>query len=299
MMKIGFVGLGMMGQPMASCLVSSGQYDVIGYDISIENMEAAAEFGIHQHAGSLRELAEITDLIILMLPNGDIVRDVVLGGKQEGLIHGLKSGSIILDMSSVSPFQTQELSKILAADGIKLVDGPVSGNVSKARTGQLAAMVGGDAEAVEYVLGPLNAMSRQVTHVGPVGSGHAIKSLNNLLSASGLIAAGEVLLIGKKFGLDSQIMLDILNASTGRNNSTENKIGQFVLSRKFDGGFALNLMAKDLAIALDVAKRCGVASRHSALTREMVDAANSAEEKGADHTVLIRWLEKLSGLELD
>ena len=134
MMKIGFVGLGMMGQPMASCLVSSGQYDVIGYDISIENMEAAAEFGSHQHAGSLRELAEITDLIILMLPNGDIVRDVVLGGKREGLIHGLKSGSIILDMSSVSPFQTQELSKILAADGIKLVDGPVSGNVSKART---------------------------------------------------------------------------------------------------------------------------------------------------------------------
>ncbi|MDA8740714.1 NAD(P)-dependent oxidoreductase [Rhodobacteraceae bacterium] len=299
MMRIGFVGLGIMGKPMASCLVSSGKYRVIGYDISIENMEAAAELGVDKHAGSLRELAENTDLIILMLPNGDIVKNVVLGGDREGLINGLKRGSTILDMSSVSPFQTQELSKILAADGIMLVDAPVSGNVTRARTGQLAVMAGGDAEAIEYVRGPLSAMSRQITHVGPVGSGHAIKSLNNLLSASGLIAAGEVLLIGKKFGLDSQIMLDVLNASTGRNNSTENKIGQFVLSRKFDSGFALNLMAKDVAIALDVANRCGVPSRHSVLTREMVDAANSEEGAGSDHTALIRWLESLSGLELD
>ena len=181
-------------------------------------MEAVAELGVDKHAGSLRELAETTDLIILMLPNGDIVKNVVLGGDQEGLINGLKRGSTILDMSSVSPFQTQDLSKILAGDGIRLVDAPVSGNVTRARSGQLAVMVGGDAEAIEFVRGPLSAMSRQITHVGPVGSGHAIKSLNNLLSASGLIAAGEVLLIGKKFGLDSQIMLDVLNASTGRNN---------------------------------------------------------------------------------
>ena len=157
-MRIGFVGLGIMGKPMASCLVSSGKYRVIGYDISIENMEAAAELGVDKHAGSLRELAEITDLIILMLPNGDIVKNVVLGDDQEGLINGLKTGSIILDMSSVSPFQTQELSKILAADGIMLVDAPVSGNVTRACTGHIAVMAGGDAEAIEYVRGPLSAM---------------------------------------------------------------------------------------------------------------------------------------------
>lgn len=299
MMRVGFVGLGMMGKPMASCLAASGDYRVIGYDISIENIEAASKLGVEPHSGSLRDLARITDLIILMLPNGNIVREVVLGDDRDGLRHGLKSGSIILDMSSVSPFETRELAKAVAADGIRLVDAPVSGNVSKARSGQLAVMAGGDADALDYVRGPLNAMSRQVIHVGPVGSGHAVKSLNNLLSASGLIAAGEVLLIGKKFGLDSQTMLDVLNASTGRNNSTENKIGPFVLSRKFDGGFALNLMAKDLAIALDMAQRCGVPSRHSTLTREMVEAAHSAEEADCDHTAVIRWLESLSGVELD
>ena len=299
MSTIGFVGLGVMGLPMAGQLVSAG-YSVLGFDKSSRALEQAVELGIDPYEGSLDELARCSNLVILMLPTGDIVQDVVFGGENPGLHGGLRPGSIIVDMSSVSPFQTKELAERLAANGIRLVDAPVSGNVGRARTGQLTVMAGGDDDAVASVRRPLEAMSDQIFHVGPVGAGHAIKSLNNLLSASGLIAAAEAMLIGKKFGLDSQKMLNVLNASTGRNNSTENKIGQFVLTRNFNGGFALKLMEKDIKIALDLARQCGVPSIQSAITSEIVSAANMTEKEGSDHTTVVKFLESLAGdVQLD
>jgi len=298
MEKIGFVGLGVMGLPMAQQLLGAG-YTVLGYDRCSDSLKAAEVVGVMPHRGSLAELASCSELLVLMLPNGDIVREVVKGDSTTALVAGLEPGSIILDMSSVSPFQTRELASELEPMGIRIVDAPVSGNVSKARTGQLNVMAGGDADALEYAREALDAMARQILHVGPVGAGHAIKSLNNLLSASGLIAAAEALLIGKKFGLDTRIMLDVINGSTGRNNSTENKIGQFVLSRAFDGGFALGLMAKDVSIAMELARKCGVPSMHSAITRELVEAALSAEARGSDHTAVVRWLEGLAGAKLE
>ena len=297
MKTIGFVGLGMMGQPMSAQLVASG-FDVLGYDVSKVNLEAALTNGVIVHDGSLSELAEKTDLVILMLPNGDIVRKVVMGDGGSGLKQGLGNDDIIVDMSSASPIQTLALAKELEPAGVHLVDAPVSGNVSRARTGELTIMAGGDELVLERVREVLEAMSREIHHVGPVASGHAMKSLNNLVSASGLIATGESLIIGKKFGLDSQKMLDVLNVSTGRNNSSENKIGPFVLSRAFDGGFALNLMAKDVSIALELARSTGTPALHSTVTRELVEVANKVEADGSDHTAVIRLLEGIAGIEL-
>jgi 3-hydroxyisobutyrate dehydrogenase len=193
---------------------------------------------------------------------------------------------------------TSVLAKRLDEIGVQVVDAPVSGNVSKAVTGELTIMAGGQADALEHVRPALEAMSRKIFHVGDVASGHAMKALNNLVSAAGLIAAGEAMLIGKKFGLESKTMLDVLNLSTGRNNSTENKFERFVLSRKFDGGFALGLMAKDVSIALDLARATETPALHSALTREIVGAANLNEPQGSDHTAVVRWLESISAGEL-
>lgn len=166
-----------------------------------------------------------------MLPNGKIVEDVVFGrdGANDRLAAGLKAGSVIVDMSSSSPVGTRALAARPAERGIKLVDAPVSGGVKRAVDGSLAIMAGGDAADVERLRPVLGAMGRQVFHTGPVGTGHAMKALNNYLSAAGLLAAGEAMLMGQKFGLQAETMVDVWNASTGRNNATEVKFKPFII----------------------------------------------------------------------
>ncbi len=259
--SIGFVGVGNMGAPMARNLAKAG-WPLSLYDTNSARSQAlAAELACHA-AESLRDLAERSDVVITMLPNGDIVHAVVTGVPNGGdaLLPALKRGATIVDMSSSAPVGTRRLGEELEAPGIHLIDAPVSGGVKGAVAGKLAIMVGGDKEVAERMDDVLAPMGRRL-YVGPLGSGHAAKVLNNFVSAAGMAAAAEAVVVAERFGIEPQVLVDVLNASTGRNNSTENKFSQYILNRKFDSGFALGLMVKDLKLAMDVAEACGVSAK--------------------------------------
>jgi len=207
-------------------------------------------------------------------------------------------GSILVDMSSSSPMATRELGKLLASKGVHMLDAPVSGGVSKARDGTLAIMAGGEPEVLERCRPVFTAMGERIFFSGPLGSGHAVKALNNMLSAAGFIAAVEVLLVGRRFGVDPKVMNDILNASTGRNNTTENKMEKHVFSRSFSSGFSLDLMVKDLSTAMDLARELEAPAIFCGTCRELWGAAQSSLGRGLDHTDVVRWFEQLANARL-
>jgi 3-hydroxyisobutyrate dehydrogenase len=253
-------------------------------------------------ASSLGQLASSSDVVITMLPDGHVVRRVTLGDaedrQQDHLVGSMQKGSILIDMSSSSPTGSQDLGRILSQHEIRMLDAPVSGGVPKAVDGTLAIIVGGDAAVAERCRPLFEAMGAQIFMAGALGSGHALKALNNLVSAAGLIAAAEALLIGHRFGLDPTVMIDVLNASTGRNNSTENKFKRFILSRRFDSGFSLDLMVKDLTTAVKLARETGAPAVFSGVCRELWAAAQAVLEAESDHTDVVRWFEEMAKTEL-
>ncbi len=297
--RVGFIGLGRMGRPMAARLVDAG-FAVTGFDI---DQVAAARFAAESGAPTAASLAGLgghTDVVITMLPNGSVVRDALLGtAAAPGVVDALAPGSVVIDMSSSAPTGTRRLGEILTARSIDFLDAPVSGGVPRAKAGALAIMAGGERGTIERCRPLFEAMGQQIFATGPLGSGHAMKALNNLVSAAGLLASAEALLIGRRFGLDPEAMIDVFNASTARNNSTENKFRQFVFSRRFSSGFALELMVKDLAIALDLADATHTPASFSALCRELWSKAEAALAAGADHTAVVQWLETLAGTTLE
>lgn len=293
---VGFVGVGNMGWPMAACLVKAG----FTVNVNDSRREAADNF-VRQVGGtapgSLRQLAEASDVIVTMLPTSVIVERVLAAG-DDNLLSGLKPDTIIIEMSSGVPSVTQRLAEQVAALGGTLIDAPVSGGVPRAKTGQLAIMVGGDKETIDKAMPVLAAMGTAVLRTGGVGSGQAMKALNNLVSTGGFLIGIEALLIGQRFGLDPGVMTDVLNAATGMNNSTQKKFRQFVLSRKFDAGFTMGLLAKDLSIALQVGRETATAAPLSALVNEMIVSAQAKFGPDADHTEMTRLCELLAGTEL-
>jgi 3-hydroxyisobutyrate dehydrogenase len=295
-LRVGFIGLGSMGRPMAARLCAAG-FGVTVFDARADAVQAFVAQSGGVAAARPADVGSDCDVVITMLPNGDIVRAVVVDA-DGGLLRTMAAGCVLIDMSSSSPTGTQSLGRMLAEHGIAMLDAPVSGGVPRAETGTLSIMVGGDAEVIARCRRVLQSMGERIFDTGPLGSGHALKALNNLVSASGLIAAAEALLIGRRFGLDPHVMIDVLNASTGRNNSTENKFKQFVLSRRFASGFSLDLMVKDLTTALDLAHATGTPAPFSAACRELWAAAQAQLESGADHTAVVRWLETLAGTRL-
>jgi 3-hydroxyisobutyrate dehydrogenase len=279
---------------MAACLVKAG-YEVSVYDTrSEQGVRFASEVG-GVAAASLVELAAKAEVLVTILPNSDIVDQVLFG--ESGVAANLPQGATVIDMTSGVPSRTVEFTERLAKDGHKLFDAPVSGGVARARTGKLTIMAGGADESVEPVRAVLEAMG-SVIRTGPVGSGHAMKALNNLVSAGGFLIGVEALLIGSKFGIDPEVIVDTLNSSTGTNNSTQKKFKQFVLSRGFDSGFALELMVKDLVIALDVAHDTKVNAPFASLCKEMWASASAVLGPGTDHTALARFSELLAGSEI-
>lgn len=283
---VAFVGLGQMGLPMASRLVAAG-YRVRGADVSAAARDAFARAG-GAAAPSLREAAEGAAAVVTMLPNGRVVREAVLG--PDGAAAALAPGALVLDMSSSAPLDTQALGRDLADRGVALVDAPVSGGVKRATDGTLAIMAGGDPAQVERARPLLDALGQRVFATGALGSGHAMKALNNYVSASGLVAACEALLVGQAFGLDPDTIVDVLNASTGRNNSTEVKLKPFVISGSFASGFSLALMAKDLRLAADLAEALGVPAAGTERIAALWQDALARLGSGADHTEIYRYL---------
>lgn len=295
MQTVGFIGLGQMGWQMASNLARAGCALVV-MDADAEVAERfSTAFGSVRSANQGDDLAEIQTLIT-MLPSGDVVRDVLLGGEgQAGLAAALPRGALVVDMSSSDPAVYPALAGSLAERGIGLVDAPVSGNVSGAEAATLTIMAGGEATLIDRAEPLLRLMGKTVFRTGPLGSGQAMKALNNLVSAAGLMVTIEALLVGQRFGLDPGQMNEIFNVSTGRNNSTERKIAPFVLSGRFDSGFRLALMAKDLRAAGALSQRAGMAAEISALCVRLADQAARDLGPQADHTEVARFIEERMG----
>ena len=294
--RIGFVGLGAMGWPMAANLVKAGVKVQVADSRAEQVSKFAKEIG-GQPAPSLRALGETSDVVVTMLPTSRIVADVLF--EKDGVAVGLRPGALVIDMSSGVPTETSAIAGRLARSDIRMIDAPVSGGVKKAVTGELAIMVGGDKQVTEEATPILRAMGKSIIWAGPAGCGQAMKALNNLVSAGGLLIAVEALLVGKKFGLEPGVMVDILNASTGMNNSTQVKLKPFVLSGTFASGFALDLMVKDIGIALDVAKDLDVDVPFSALCRQIWSAARADLGAGHDHTEVARFAAKTAGVNLN
>ncbi len=293
-LDVGFVGLGAMGSPMAGRLAAAGVRLTVR-DLDPDAVAGLVSAGAHVRAGDRADVAR-ADVVVLMLPDSRIVRAEVSG--PDGLLASMRPGSLLVDMSSSDPEATQKLAVEADARGVGMLDAPVSGGVRGAQTGRLAVMVGGDASALERVRPLLELMGDRISHVGASGAGHAVKALNNLLSAIGLVGAAEVLLTAARFGVDPEVALGALNDSTGRNNSTERKFAQFILNRRFDAGFTAALMVKDLRTAVGLAEATGV---DAPLGRAVLDVCARALENlppGADHTAVVRHLEDAAGVPL-
>lgn len=288
----GFIGTGNMGAPMVRNLSRAG-VSVLAYDIDPHALAAiAAESSLVTAASNLAEAGAKCSTVITMLPSGADVCAAVLG--EGGIASGMAEGGIIIDMSSSEPMGTRELAHELAERGLHLVDAPVSGGVPRAIDATLTLMVGGDDDIVAQVEPVLKHMGNMF-RTGPAGSGHAAKALNNFLSAASLAATSEALLVALKFGLDGKTMAGIWNASTGRSNTTENKLHQHILNREFASGFTLKLLDKDVGIARTLAGQLGVRADHldhiSALLGEALEALGDE----ADHTALYKYLEQIAG----
>jgi 3-hydroxyisobutyrate dehydrogenase len=276
-----------MGVPMASRLIAAG-YDVRGYDSS---RAARARFG-----GSVQTLADAAArTVVLMLPDSAVVRQVLI---EDGLFDALEPGGLVIDMSSSQPIETQALASEAERRGVQLVDAPVSGGVRGAVEGTLTIMAGGTESQFETCRPLLEAIGGKVLHVGPVGAGHALKALNNLLSGTTLLASAEAVLVGRRFGLDPRVMLETINVSTGRSYSTEYKLPEFVLTGTYDAGFALRLMAKDLRIAAGLAEATATPLELGRLSTAIWERAAGELPEDADHTEIARWLELRAEAEL-
>ncbi len=296
---IGFVGLGKMGYPMVRQLSRAG-YRVLAHDLDAEALRRTRDAAHAEAPGSLRAVGERCDAVITMLPDGNAVRAVTLGKNETGdsLLTGFSPGKILIDMSSSSPVGTRELGARLAERGVEMIDAPVSGGVRKAEDATLSIMVGGGEGTIARCKPVLEAMGKQIFLTGPLGSGHAMKALNNYVSAAGLVAATEAVLAAGRFGLDQAKVVDVLNASTGMNNSTLNKFHRFILSRTFDSGFSLDLMVKDLKTALEVARSTGSPAPLAEACAEAWSEAQAVLGSGQDHTAVVRSWESLAGTEL-
>ena len=277
--KIGFIGLGAMGSVMAPLIVNSG-CNVLGYDIKAKIDKSS---GVQQ-VEDINDFNSL-DVRIFMLPNGRIVSEMAI----KLLEMNLKS--VFIDMSSSDTRETQELGKKLKNKGVKFLDAPVSGGVARAITGDLMIMAGGDEKLLEEVSDLLSVMGK-VQFAGPLGSGHAIKALNNYVSAAGLISSFEALATARSFGIEPENFLKIINGATGKNNTTEVKLDKFVISEKFNSGFALDLMVKDVTIANSLIKDI---SSNKPLSNDVLSHLSEALrtlEGNPDHTEVYKVIKK-------
>jgi 3-hydroxyisobutyrate dehydrogenase len=280
--RVGLVGLGNMGWPMAHNLAEAGFPLTVGDADPALRERFASEHGC-EAAASPADFAAC-EVVVTMLPNDKIVADVVLEW-EGGLAENLPAGAVILDMSSSGPTATRALGEALAPLGVGLVDAPVSGGVPRAETGTLSLMVGGNDEAaIEKAMPVLEVLGEKIFRTGGLGTGHALKALNNFLAAASYAAATEALLVGEEFGLDPEVMFEVINTSTGRSFVSEIVIGENVVTGDYATGFALALLAKDVGIAAALAETQGADAPVLSLVAERWAAAADSAPAGADHS---------------
>lgn len=283
METIGFVGLGQMGWPMAQNLARAG-VELLLHDADPARAEEFASAHGGTPASSPADFGEC-GVVVTMLPDGGVVRAVLLEW-EGGLAAALKSGALVVDMSSSNPADTRQLAGRLATSGIYLIDAPVSGGTPRAVDGTLSIMVGGDAVQItraEPVLDLLGHPARRF-RTGPLGTGHAMKALNNFVAATSYAATVEALVIGRTVGLTPDVMAAVINASTGRSFSSDVVVEQNIVSGAYATGFKLGLLAKDVAIAADIAAHADVEAPCAELANRLWSQANAALSGLEDHS---------------
>jgi 3-hydroxyisobutyrate dehydrogenase len=282
---------------MAEHLAAAG-YSLTVYDIDsapLRRLQAARpETSV---AASPKKVAAASDVVITMLPSGREVRDCVLGA--DGLLGGFTRGSLLLDTSSSEPWYTKEIAAALGEIGVAMVDAPVSGAESGALAAELVFMVGGDPDPVKRVSPLLQVLGKKMFHLGPTGCGHVMKSINNLITAITFMATAEGLIIGTGYGLDPAVMNAVLNESTGMSWITQMHIVQRILSRRFDDPFKLDLMVKDVSIALRIAEDLRVRPKLSAAAAKLWRTIQRRVHKGSSVSELVRTLEQDSRIKIE
>lgn len=285
-----------MGEPMAGHLAKAG-HTLALFDVRAgQATRLASTLPSASAPASPAEVARRSDIVITMVPNGEVVRDLVAG--PEGLLAGFRPGSLLLDTSSSEPWLTHESGRLLAERGVAMVDAPVSGAQWGAEQAELVFMVGGDSIDVARVRPLLDVMGRAVFHLGPLGAGHAMKCLNNLITSVNFIALAEGLVIGKRYGLDPSVMTDVLNESTGMSWVSQTHVKKRIISRAFDDPFKLALMLKDIGIATELGRAAQLPTPISALTQQLWRAAALANDPDASVSAMARWVEQQTATDI-
>jgi 3-hydroxyisobutyrate dehydrogenase len=294
--RVGFIGLGVMGFPMAGHLAAAG-FDVTCFDtdptMRDRMRDAWPTTGVMDDVGAV---GAVSDVVITMLPDGERVRRVALDSG--GLAGSMPAGSIVLDCSSAQPWLTLATASALRANGIDMVDAPVSGAQWGAESAELVFMVGGSDRDVDRVRPLLELLGRATFHVGPIGSGHVMKCINNAITAMTFLATAEGLVLGTRAGLEPAVMNAVLNESTGESWITRTHIAPRILSRTFDDPFRLELMLKDVAIATQLGRDLGLPLPFVALCESLYRAADREAGPGSSLSELVRWVEHVTGVEI-
>ena len=291
--RVGFIGLGNMGTPMAARLLDAG-YALTVFDTREAAMRPFAARGA-KTAASPAAVASAADTVLVSLPTPDVVKQVALGA--EGISAGTKVKTFV-DLSTTGPRVAREIAAALAAKGIAPVDSPVSGGVGGAVKGTLAVMVSCDAARFAE-LQPMLQVFGKVFHVGEKpGLGQTMKLANNLLSATAMAISSEAMVMGVKAGLDPQLMLDVINAGSGRNTATKDKFPRTILTRSFDYGFTTGLMYKDVKLCLEEAEAMGIPMWVGGAVRQLWHLAHSQIGPDKDFTTIVQCLERWAGVEV-
>lgn len=289
--KIGFIGLGAMGQPMSKRLLDAG-YPLVVYDLRKEAIDALVQKGA-EAASSVKEVAENCRKVITIVPNSEAVEQVVFG--PHGLLEAAQTGDILMEMTSAYPPSTLKVHQALSARGISMIDAPVSGGVVGAEAGTLSIMVGGDEKIFEACRPLLSVLGKNLFYMGKIGSGHAIKAINNFLSATTMAATSEAIILATQLGLSPQRVIEVLQVSTGRSYSTDFKFPKFVLPRTFNSGFALDLMYKDIDTVTRMAREYKIPMFLANLVQQLFGyALTRGGGKKEDHTAIFPYLEEMA-----
>jgi len=289
-MKIGFIGLGIMGKPMAKNLLKAG-HEVVCFDVNQKNVDEVVKAGAVAGKSSADVAAQVP-LVITMLPNSPHVKSVVMG--EGGILEGAKKGLIIVDMSSIAPLASQEIEKACAEKGVRMLDAPVSGGEPKAIDGSLAIMVGGDKALFDEVKEILMVMGASAVHCGPIGAGNTTKLANQIIVALNIAAVAEAFTLVRKAGVEPELVFEAIKGGLA-GSTVMNAKAPMMMESNFKPGFKIDLHIKDLANALDTGHGVGSPLPLTALAREMMETLHADGFGGDDHSALARYYAKLSG----
>jgi len=293
MYKIGFIGLGIMGKPMAKNLLKAG-YQLVVYDINTAAIKELADSGASEGISS-SDVASHSDVIITMLPNSPDVKEVVLG--KNGIIYGVKTGAVLIDMSSIAPLVSKEISDQLIKKGVVMLDAPVSGGEPKAIDGTLAIMVGGPGEAFNKVKDILGMMGSSVKLVGDIGSGNITKLANQIIVALNIAALGEAMVLATKAGVDPEKVYQAIRGGLAGSTVMDAKM-PMILDGNFKPGFRIELHIKDLLNALDTARELEAPASLSTQVLEIMTTLQNRGKGKDDHGGIIQFYESLAGVEV-